>query len=151
MKKALLIGNSGVGKTTLIQRLMGESLNYRKTQMVEYHQGFIDTPGEYLEHPHYYSALVVTAADADLVGLLHSCDNSDFWLPPAFAASFAQPVFGIVSKADLAASKEDVQFAVDVLKRAGAGRVFVVSAINNTGIKQLYNFISAAPEGVGRH
>ncbi len=49
MKKTILIGVSGCGKTTLVQRLNDEELKYKKTQMVEHHLNFIDTPGEYLE------------------------------------------------------------------------------------------------------
>ena len=70
MKRTLLIGKTGVGKTTLIQRLTGDDLSYRKTQMVEYHLNFIDTPGEYLEHREFYRALIVTAADADYIGMM---------------------------------------------------------------------------------
>ena len=138
----MLIGKSGAGKTTLVQRLKGEALSYRKTQTVEYHLDFIDTPGEYLEHRNFYRALIVTAADADLIGLLQGCGDEDIWFPPAFSMTFARPVFGIVSKADLAKSERDVRFASEVLKRAGAGRIFVVSAVESTGLEELREYLS---------
>jgi len=141
MKKTLLIGKSGVGKTTLIQRLKGEDFQYRKTQTVEYHLDFIDTPGEYLEHRNFYRALIVTAADADFIGLLQGCGDDDIWLPPAFAMTFARPVFGIVSKADLAKSDAEILFASEVLERAGAGRIFVVSAAQNSGLEPLREYL----------
>jgi len=69
-KKIILIGKTGSGKTTLIQKLEARELVYRKTQAIEFYLHFIDTPGEYLENRKFYSALIVTSADADLVGLV---------------------------------------------------------------------------------
>ena len=49
MKKIVLIGKSGCGKTTLCQRIFKEELEYKKTQSVEVVGGSaIDTPGEYM-------------------------------------------------------------------------------------------------------
>jgi len=139
--RTLLIGKTGVGKTTLIQRLMGEELNYRKTQMVEYHMDFIDTPGEYLEHRDFYRALIVTAVEADFIGFMQGCGDEDIWLPPAFAMTFARPVFGIVSKSDLAVNEEDINIASEVLRSAGAERIFAVSAAKNTGLDELRGYL----------
>ena len=136
-----MIGKTGVGKTTLIQRLMGEELNYRKTQMVEYHMDFIDTPGEYLEHRDFYRALIVTAVEADFIGFMQGCGDEDIWLPPAFAMTFARPVFGIVSKSDLAVNEEDINIASEVLRSAGAERIFAVSAAKNTGLDELRGYL----------
>ena len=36
MKKLILIGRSGVGKTTLTQALKGEKTEYHKTQYIDY-------------------------------------------------------------------------------------------------------------------
>ena len=143
MKKAIFIGNSGCGKTTLIQRLENEALQYRKTQMVEHYLHFIDTPGEYLERRNMYRALIVSSADADVIGLVQECGADNTWLPPSFAGTFAKPVFGVVSKADLAESEEDIRFAREILERAGVDRVFVVSAVENTGLEPLLDYLEA--------
>lgn len=45
MKKIILIGRSGAGKTTLTQALKGEEIKYHKTQYVNYFECIIDTPG----------------------------------------------------------------------------------------------------------
>lgn len=142
MKKTILIGKNGCGKTTLIQRLENQRLEYKKTQMVEHYLNFIDTPGEYLELRNMYRALIVTAADADLIGLVQECCSDTSWLPPAFALSFAKPVFGIVSKVDLARSTEDIDFAKALLERAGAQRVFVVSALKGDSLGPLLDYLS---------
>ena len=36
MKKTMLIGRTGCGKTTLTQKLMNEEVKYKKTQAVSY-------------------------------------------------------------------------------------------------------------------
>ena len=143
MKKTILIGVSGCGKTTLVQRLKGEELKYKKTQMVEHHLNFIDTPGEYLERRNLYRALIVSAADAEVIGLMQDCAVGDTWLPPLFAISFARPVFGIVSKTDLAKSKEQIVFAKELLQRAGVERVFEVSATQGTGLEPLMEYLNS--------
>ena len=45
MRKILLIGRTGAGKTTLTQALKGEKLNYKKTQYINFQGALIDTPG----------------------------------------------------------------------------------------------------------
>lgn len=142
MKKTIFIGKSGCGKTTLIQRLENETLSYKKTQMVEHYLNFIDTPGEYLERRNMYRALIVSSADADVIGLVQECGADNTWLPPSFAGTFAKPVFGVVSKADLAQSQADIDFATEILKSAGVERVFVVSAVQSTGLEPLLEFLA---------
>ena len=45
MRKIILIGRSGVGKTTLTQALKNEKIEYHKTQYVNHFDVIIDTPG----------------------------------------------------------------------------------------------------------
>ena len=59
MKKTMLIGRTGCGKTTLTQKLMDEEVKYKKTQAVTYKSKIIDTPGEYVENKMYYKSLLV--------------------------------------------------------------------------------------------
>ena len=44
MKKIILMGRSGCGKTTLTQALKGETIQYRKTQYINHYDVIIDTP-----------------------------------------------------------------------------------------------------------
>ena len=50
MKRVIFIGNIVCGKTTLGQVILGEKIEYKKTQAVElFGSDILDTPGEYLE------------------------------------------------------------------------------------------------------
>lgn len=142
MKKAIIIGKSGSGKTTLVQRLENKALEYKKTQTIQHYLNFIDTPGEYLERRGMYRAFLVHAADADVVGLVQECCEDNTWLPPSFAGTFGKPVFGIVTKADLAQGEDDIDFAREILERSGVEEIFVVSSIRSTGLEPLLEYLN---------
>jgi len=141
MKKTILIGMSGCGKTTLIQRLENEAMAYTKTQVVRHYLNFIDTPGEYLEQRRLYRALVVSSVDADEIGLVQDCVAQTTWVPPSFATTFAKPIFGIVTKTDLAESQARLDYARGVLVMGGAARVFDVSSVTGDGIAGLLAYL----------
>jgi ethanolamine utilization protein EutP len=147
VKKAILVGISGCGKTTLIQRLSNDEMVYRKTQTVTHYVNFIDTPGEYLEQRSLYRAIIISAVDADEIGLVQDCSARNTWIPPSFATTFAKPIFGIVTKTDLATSPEQLEYARSVLVNGGAARVFEVSAFTGDGIEELLAYLEegAAP------
>ena len=75
MKKTLLVGRHGVGKTTLKQALRGEEIRYVKTQYIDYGDWLIDSPGEYAEVHGLSAALAIYSYEADIVALLISADD----------------------------------------------------------------------------
>ena len=141
-RRIILIGRSTAGKTTLCQRINHEELQYHKTQTVQIvNQSMIDTPGEYLERRYFRGALMVTAADADTIGvarLLHCIDATEkgSMFPPAYSSMFAKPCVGVVTKSDLA-SEHEISNARQYLKAAGAGEIFVVSSVTGEGVEAL--------------
>jgi len=143
MKKPIFIGAVACGKTTLCQRLLGQAIAYKKTQVVEFykHNRMIDTPGEFMEHREYYSALTVTAVDADVIVLVQSVSDHRQTFSPAFGSMFPKDKIGIVTKIDLAKNQDDIDWAVDQLKAAGASQVFCLSAKDNTGVKPIADFL----------
>ena len=143
MKRTILIGKQGSGKTALIQRIERRLITGEKTQMVSYHDAFIDTPGEYMEMRGMYRALIVSAADADVVALLHPCPDDEPRFPPQFASIFPKEVIGIVTKIDLARENEgDMERAEGILELAGVHRIFRISALRDVGIDELAAFLS---------
>ena len=144
MKKVIVIGKTGSGKTTLIQRLEDLEIKHRKTQTVEAYHQFIDTPGEYLEHRSYYGALLVTAVEADIIGLVEDCTSDEAWFAPKISAAFGKPAIGIVTKTQAPwADADKIKKARRRLLEAGACEVFEVSALEGAGIEALKAYIDS--------
>lgn len=144
--RILLIGGVGSGKTTLRQRLLRESLVYRKTQVLEFSRLFVDCPGEYLEMPRYYHVLIDASHRAAEVWAVQDATRRRSYFPPNFAKAFAKPVVGIVTKIDH--EKADPAAAAAHLRRAGiADPVYLVSALSGEGIAYLADRLGYAGEG----
>lgn len=140
MKKAIFIGSVGCGKTTLSQKLKGEEIYYNKTQAIEFHDKVIDTPGEFIQHRNYYSALLTTAVDAQVIVLMASAVERKQTFSPLFASAFAKPCIGIITKIDLATA-EEIERTRKQLELAGAKKFFMVSSTENQGIDELISYL----------
>ncbi|MBP9478047.1 MAG: EutP/PduV family microcompartment system protein [Sebaldella sp.] len=139
MKKLLLIGKTGCGKTTLVQRINGKALKYEKTQMLSYYDNILDTPGEYMENRGLYKALIVSSYDCDVIAMIQAVDDERSIFPPSFSTAFTKPVIGIVSKSDL---EGDISRSEEILKEAGAEKIFLISSYDNEGIEALYEYLA---------
>ncbi|CQR25644.1 propanediol utilization protein [Streptococcus varani] len=142
MKKIMFVGSVGVGKTTLTQRLKGIDVSYFKTQAVEFYDSIIDTPGEFLQHRRFYNALTVTAAEADVIGLLVEATNRMQTFPQGFSTLFNKPVIGVITKVDLIDDRESLENARKQLILAGASQIFEVSLTEQTGVEEIKTFLS---------
>ena len=140
-KRMILIGRSAAGKTTLCQRINHEDLTYHKTQTVQViNQTMIDTPGEYLERRYFRGALMVTAADADVIVFVQDATEDGTMFPPAYNSQFAKPALGVVTKCDIA-TPEQVERAKQYLRMAGAGQMFVTCSVSGEGVDELLRFL----------
>jgi len=145
--RIILIGPVSSGKTTLSQRITNREIVDNKTQALSLIDDFIfDTPGEDFEMVHYRGAITVTSAEADIVIFVQNPieDNSAF--PPAYASLFCKPVFGVITKSDVA-NKTQIKRARKQLEMAGAQKVFVVSSITGEGIDDFVKAIDDKWEG----
>ena len=141
MKKVIFIGKSGCGKTSLCQRLQGEEIRYKKTQFIDLYVDSIDTPGEYLENRNYYSALITTAAEANIIALVQECGDTISMMPPGFAGTFGREVIGIITKTDIGECEYSIDIIEEQLRVAGVSRVFKVSAYSTEGIEELKRYV----------
>lgn len=141
MKRIIFIGPVGCGKTTISEAILGQDIEYRKTQSVQVMgDSILDTPGEYLERAQMRGALMITSADAEVIGLIESAVEERSMLPPGYAGSFAKTVIGIITKIDIA-DKEQIEHAESRLKQAGAERIFRVSSITKEGLDELLEYL----------
>ena len=137
MKKLILMGRSGVGKTTLTQALKGEKTHYKKTQYIDYGDFLIDTPGEYAENHDLGAALCLYAYEADVVALLIAADEQYSLFPPNITCMVNREVIGIVTKCD----KADPTRAENWLRLSGCETVYKVDSKTGKGIKQVLKHI----------
>ncbi|PKM51497.1 MAG: ethanolamine utilization protein EutP [Firmicutes bacterium HGW-Firmicutes-7] len=139
MKKIILIGAVGCGKTTFVQAMVKASLKYKKTQAMEYYDNIIDTPGEYLESRRFNNALIVASCDCHVVLLLQDASGKSCLFPPNFASVFVKPVIGIVTKVD--EEIKDIEYARNCLTLAGVKKIFEISATKGLGLEELENYL----------
>ena len=141
MSRVIFMGRTGCGKTTLCQKLDELEIKYKKTQSVELYNHAIDTPGEYLENRNYYSALLTTAVDAEIIALIGDPTASENFIPPAFACSFAKELIGIITKINLVEDEIQIQKVEESLKAAGVSRIFKVDTVDGIGIEELFDYL----------
>ena len=141
MKKVMMMGRVSCGKTTLCQYLLGQELQYHKTQTVQILGDAIDTPGEYVENRALMRGLTVTAVDADAVLFLQDCTDLECRFSPGQAAMYGRPVIGVVSKIDAAPDGQAVEDARMLLRLSGADPIFAISAYTGEGVEELVDYL----------
>ena len=139
MKKIILIGRSGAGKTTLTQALKGEEIKYHKTQYVNYFECIIDTPGEYAQTHELGYALALYSYEADVVGLLLSATEPYSLYPPNITCMVNREVVGIVTQIN--EPKADPERAARWLRLSGCKKIFYVHSTVGTGVPDILSYL----------
>ncbi len=141
VKKIMLVGGSGSGKTTLIQSLLGEKMEYSKTQALDFYDYILDTPGEYLENRRHYKSLLVSSAEYEIIGLVQDSTSIRSLYPPQFASMFSnKEVIGIVTKVD--AEDSDIESAKEFLEYAGVEEIIITSAFEKKGLDRIKKILN---------
>lgn len=130
--KSLWIGMKGSGKESLLQQLHPDVFVSHAPQSLMRYGDIIDSPAEYMENPWYFSALLITSYDVDLVVLVHRASESYNPYPCQFAAAFNRKTIGVVvddsqdkMKDVLTGSRGAIHRAKSYLLYAGASEVYV--------------------------
>ena len=121
VKRMMLLGRTGSGKTFLIQALRGEELSHGKTLAVAYGGAFEDTPGEYIENRRLHPAPMATSSKCDVVALVQDASMANRIYPPQCAGMFNRKVIGIVAKVDCGDAR--IQRAETFLRWAGVEEI----------------------------
>ncbi len=139
MRKIILIGRSGAGKTTLTQALKGEEIHYHKTQYVNYSSCIIDTPGEYAQTHELGYALALYSYEADVVGLLLSAGEPSSLYPPNITCMVNREVIGIITHTD--SPKARVDRAERWLRLSGCRKLFYVNSLAGEGVGKILDYL----------
>lgn len=137
MKKTLLVGRHGVGKTTLKQVLRGENIHYVKTQCMDYGDWLLDSPGEYAEVHGLGAALAIYSYEAEIVALLISADDDYSLFPPNITCMVNREVIGIVTKIDKASPER----ASAWLRLSGCEKIFPIDSHTGRGVDKLKAYL----------
>lgn len=140
LKKIILVGRSGCGKTTLKQALKGENISYYKTQYTNFHDTIIDTPGEYAENKELARALALYSYEADVVGLLISAMEDYSLLSPNITCLVNREVIGIVTQIDRQGA--NLLRAKAWLELSGCRKIFFINSLNGEGVGEIIDYLS---------
>ena len=139
MKRIILMGRTGSGKTTLSQVLQGYPVKGRKTQGVVYNNIVIDTPGEYAEGKYLSRALALYSYEAQIVGLLCGADEPFSLFSPCIAGMVNREVIGIITRVDV--PNACPERAEHWLRLAGCKKVFHVNPKSGEGVDKLIEYL----------
>ena len=137
MRKTLLVGRHGVGKTTLTQALKGEKIEYVKTQSMQYGDWLIDSPGDYAEVHGLGAALAIYSYEAEIVALLIAADEDYSLFPPNITCMVNREVIGVVTKIDKAPPTR----AENWLRLSGCERIFPINSHTGEGVEALKAYL----------
>lgn len=138
LNKIMVVGAVGAGKSTILAALQGNLDGVKKTQIIEFGARMVDTPGEYIENPRFYRALLSTALQVDYVLFVQDATGDRSVFPPGIGQLFPGYSIGIITKVDHPdANVERAKGLLNHLALKGKGEVFEVSALTGDGLEEL--------------
>ncbi len=160
-----IVGLPNVGKSTLLNRLLGTHLaavaprpqttRHRLLGILNgsgFQAVFLDTPGlldpKYALQQQMKREIDLALKDADLVMLVLDATRTDVQTDLLARPLAGRKVLAVLNKVDLVREKKDLLPAVERLAQVGFVDVFMVSALKGGGVEDLKTAIAARlPEG----
>lgn len=125
LRSTLWVGSTYSHVETVVQCLLGGKKTLPRPMAVYREGNCVLTPGEYIENPWYFSALLVSSYDVDTVVLGYCLGEPFNPYPPATAGAFNRNVVGVVVMND-ALDASQIGESVRLLRLAGANDICVV-------------------------
>ena len=125
LRSTLWVGSTYSHVETVVQCLLGGKKTLPRPMAVYREGNCVLTPGEYIENPWYFSALLVSSYDVDTVVLGYRLGEPFNPYPPATAGAFNRNVVGVVIMND-ALDTSQIGESVRLLRLAGANDICVV-------------------------
>ena len=126
LRSTLWVGSTYSHVETVVQRLLGVKKTLSRPMAVYRESNCVLTPGEYIENPWYFSAVLVSSYDVDTVVLGYRLGEPFNPYPPATAGAFNRNVVGVVVMND-ALDTSQIGESVRLLRLAGANDICVVT------------------------
>ena len=126
LRSTLWVGSTYSHVETAVQCLLGGKKTLPRPLAVYREGNCVLTPGEYIENPWYFSALLVSSYDVDTVVLGYRLGEPFNPYPPATAGAFNRNVVGVVIMND-ALDTSQIGESVRLLRLAGANDICVVT------------------------
>ena len=126
LRSTLWVGSTYSHVETVVQCLLSGKKTLPRPMAVYREGNCVLTPGEYIENPWYFSALLVSSYDVDTVVLGYRLGEPFNPYPPATAGAFNRNVVGVVIMND-ALDTSQIGESVRLLRLAGANDICVVT------------------------
>ena len=126
LRSTLWVGSTYSHVETVVQHLLGGKKTLPRPMAVYREGNCVLTPGEYIENPWYFSALLVSSYDVDTVVLGYRLGEPFNPYPPATAGAFNRNIVGVVIMND-ALDTSQIGESVRLLRLAGANDICVVT------------------------
>ena len=136
LPRVVVIGSTGSGKTSLLSALRFIEGVVKKTEMVQYSDAAIDTPGELLDACRFGQIIESTRKARLALFVMDSSRPSSY--PPGLGSAMNVKLIrlGVITKIDKSTKEQRIK-ATKALKEAGIGEVVECSSRTGEGIAEL--------------
>ena len=141
MKRWIVVGLEGSGKSTICDLIEGESHSRKKTQDLFYRPKTLEVPAAYLENAWMNNIIIMLAQNQGKANIF-ILDGSklESMYSPRYAKAFTKPSLALVTKADLMDQKDRVK-ALKIMEDLECDQVVFYSDLTKEGLADLQEWL----------